>query len=107
MRREPLTLVLLLDLGLREATKGGPSTVSHTQHWRWERTPNRPCQVLGRPKGKVERSAKSKTTRNRQTCQVGPRTMPFGQARVKHQRPDPALLGQHLRRFHSTRDLAW
>src|SRR6266508_2988264 len=36
MRREPETLVLLLDLGLREATKGGPSTVSHTQHWRWE-----------------------------------------------------------------------
>jgi hypothetical protein len=32
MRREPGPLVLLLDLGLREATKGGPSTVSQTQH---------------------------------------------------------------------------
>src|SRR5215207_4909703 len=48
MRREPETSVILSDWGLREATKGRPSTGSQKSLRCWERMPNRPSQVLSR-----------------------------------------------------------
>src|SRR5262249_46340302 len=52
MRREPVTSEMLSDWGLREATKGRPSTGSQESHRCWVRTPNRPSQVETRTRAR-------------------------------------------------------
>jgi len=58
MRREPETSEMLSDWGLREATKGRPSTGSQKSLRCWERTPSRPSQVETRARVKAKGSAK-------------------------------------------------